>query len=81
MLNQTEILQIARALEISVKDLLRVNSPVYKEQKTELLAMDDAALAAFMATEPTLIKRPIIQTDKGYSVGFHAGNIRELIES
>lgn len=77
MLTAEEILTIARSLGVTVHDLLRANSPVYKERKDELLAMDEHALAAIIATEPTLIKRPILQTDAGYVIGLDEEKIAE----
>jgi arsenate reductase len=77
MLTAEEILQIARSLGVTVHDLLRANSPVYKERKAELLAMDETALAAVIATEPTLIKRPILQTEAGYVIGLDEEKIAE----
>jgi arsenate reductase-like glutaredoxin family protein len=77
MLTAEEILTIARSLGVTVHDLLRANSPVYKERKDELLAMDENALAAIIATEPTLIKRPILQTETGYVIGLDEEKIAE----
>ena len=69
MLAAEEILDIARSLGLTVHDLLRANSSVYKERKDELLAMNEPELAAIIAAEPTLIKRPILQTANGYVIG------------
>ena len=77
MLTAEEIVEIARSLDVTVHELLRANSPVYKERKEELLAMDEASLAAVIATEPTLIKRPILQTEAGYVIGLDEEKIAE----
>jgi arsenate reductase-like glutaredoxin family protein len=79
MLSAAEIMEIAGALGTRVHDLLRPSSPVYKERKEELLAMDEQNLAQVISTEPTLIKRPIIKTGKGYVVGLNEEKIRELL--
>ncbi|ARU59902.1 hypothetical protein CBW65_01625 [Tumebacillus avium] len=79
MLTADEILELAGAMELTVHDLLRANSPVYKERKDELKAMGESELAAVMATEPTLIKRPIVKTEQGYVVGLDEEKINELI--
>lgn len=79
MLSQAEILEVARSLNVRVHDLLRANSPVYKERKDELLAMQEDELAAVIATEPTLIKRPIVKTEQGYVIGLDAEKILELV--
>lgn len=73
--------EIARSLGIKVHDLLRPRSPIYQEQKDKLLVMDEDELAEVIASEPTLIKRPIIKTDQGYVVGFDEDKIRELIRA
>jgi arsenate reductase-like glutaredoxin family protein len=79
MLSPQEILDIARSLGQGVHDLLRPACPVYKERKEELLAMNPNNLARVMASEPALIKRPIIQTEKGYVIGLDEEKIRQLI--
>lgn len=79
MLTAEEILELAGAMELKVHDLLRANSPVYKERKDELKAMGERELAAVMATEPTLIKRPIVKTEQGYVIGLDEEKINELI--
>jgi arsenate reductase-like glutaredoxin family protein len=68
-LSADEIMELARALGGKVHDLLRANLPVYKGRKEELLTMEETTLAEVMATEPTLIKRPIVQTSTGIVVG------------
>lgn len=69
MLSATEILDIARELGLRVHDLLRPNSPVYQEHKDELFAMNEHLLAEWIATEPTLVKRPILKTGTELIVG------------
>ena len=79
MLSAEEILEITHSLGVDVHDLLRPASPVYKERKDELLAMDSNELVKIMASEPTLIKRPIIKSDKGYVIGLDEEKIRGII--
>lgn len=78
MLTKEEIMEIARTQGVNVQNLLRPNSPVYQERKDELFAMDEGDLAALMATEPGLIKRPIIKTEQGYLIGLNEEKFREL---
>lgn len=80
MLSKEEVLHVARSLQVKVHELLRASSPVYKERMEELYKMSEADLAAVIATEPTLIKRPIIQTEKGYVIGPDAERIIELVK-
>ncbi|KEO84592.1 arsenate reductase family protein [Tumebacillus flagellatus] len=69
MLTAAEILEISRTLGLTVQDLLRPNSPVYQERKDELYAMDEQSLAELIATEPTLVKRPIVKHDGNLILG------------
>lgn len=79
MLSKEEILGVARGLGVTVQELLRANSPVYKERKEELLAMGEEELAAVIATEPTLIKRPIVKSGGGFVVGLDEEKVAELL--
>lgn len=79
MLSAEEITEVAKVIGLRVHDLVRANSPVYKERKEELLAMTEEELAEVMAGEPTLIKRPIIRTSIGIVVGLDEEKIAELI--
>lgn len=81
MVSEDEIFEIARSLDVRVHELLRTRSPIYQEQKDQLLAMSESDLAVVIASEPTLIKRPIIKTDRGYVVGFDEDKIRQLLEA
>lgn len=80
MLTVTEILSIASELGVRVHDLLRPNSPVYKERHEQLLLMEEGELAAVIAGEPTLIKRPIIKTSRGIVVGLDQEKIAALLQ-
>jgi arsenate reductase-like glutaredoxin family protein len=79
MLSANEIVDLAESLGIRVHDLLRPNSPVYKENKDKLLVMGEAEVASVIAEEPTLIKRPIIHTGKGYVIGLDEQKIRDIL--
>ncbi|MFD2169621.1 arsenate reductase family protein [Tumebacillus lipolyticus] len=81
MLSAEEILEIASSLGLKVQDLLRPSSPVYQERHEELYKMAEAELSALMATEPTLVKRPIVKTDRGYVIGMDEAKITELLRA
>lgn len=81
MLTAEEILELANTLELPVRDLLRPNSPYYKENKDSLLRMEPSALAKVISSEPTLIKRPIIKIDECYVVGLDEERIAQLIDN
>lgn len=72
-------MEISRSLGVKVHDLLRPSSPVYEERQDELYAMEEEELAAVIATEPTLIKRPIVKTEQGYVVGLDEKKICQLV--
>lgn len=78
-MSKEEILGIAKELGMTVHELLRANSPVYKERKEELKEMAEEELAGVMAGEPTLIKRPIVRSGKGIVVGLDEEKILGLI--
>ncbi|MBL0386031.1 hypothetical protein JJB07_05135 [Tumebacillus sp. ITR2] len=81
MLSADEILDIARTLGLKVQDLLRPNSPVYQERHEELYAMDEQALAELIATEPTLVKRPIVKTGNELIVGLNEEKFAALTQT
>jgi len=81
MLTAEEIIELAYSLEVPVQDLLRPNSPYYKEHKDTLLKMEPSALARIISTEPTLIKRPIIKIDEDYVVGLDEEKIALLLDN
>lgn len=79
MLTKEEILRIAKQTGHSVYDLLRTSSPVYKEKGEELLHMKDEELANVIASEPTLIKRPIYQIDNTFYVRPDEETLRRIL--
>ena len=81
MLTAVEIIELANSLQVPIQDLLRPNSPHYKEHKDELLKMEPSALARIISSEPTLIKRPIIRIDGDYIVGLDEEKIFQLIDN
>jgi len=79
MLTAAEIIDIAQHLNLTVRDLIRPASPVFRERQDELYAMPESELAALMATEPTLVKRPIVRTARGVVVGLDEAAVRQLL--
>lgn len=81
MLSAAEILDIARHLGLKVHDLLRPNSPVYQERQAELYEMEEQPLAELIATEPTLIKRPIVIHDGQLILGLDEEKFKALTQA
>ena len=79
MLTAQEVSEVANLLGMPIQDLLRPSSPFYKEHKEKLLAMEPFALAEAIAAEPTLIKRPIVKSDKGVVLGLDEAKIIQLL--
>ena len=77
----TQILDLARRLGRPVAALLRRGEARFREA-TDLPALDDdEALAAWVATHPIVLERPIVvDTDSGKAVlGRPPGNVAELL--
>ncbi len=63
-----------------VESMLTAEEIIDMARSLELKAMGEEELAAVMATEPTLIKRPIVKVGQGYVIGLDEEKIRELLE-
>jgi len=76
-----EILEIAKKLGKSVAELLRRGETEFKDAVDLPDLADDAALAAWVATHPIVLERPIvIDTDSGKAVvGRPPENVNELL--
>ena len=76
-----EILEIAKQLGKSVAELLRRGETEFKDAVDLPDLADDAALAAWVATHPIVLERPIvIDTDSGKAVvGRPPENVNELL--
>lgn len=74
------ILEIASRLDVPVQQLLRRNEDVVREA-TDLPPLDDnAALAAWIASHPRALERPIVVADDGRAVvGRPPENVNELL--
>lgn len=58
------VLGLGAALQLPVADLLRRGERVFKEADDLPDLTDDAALAAWIATHPIVLERPIVVSDE-----------------
>ena len=75
------ILHLATLLEMTVLDLLRRNEVDFKDATDLPDLRDDAALAAWVASNPRVLERPIVVDDEANKavVGRPPENVSELL--
>lgn len=78
-----DILSIAAAVGVTVRDLLRTGEPEYKDNAEFLDQSDEQAIATWLAANPRVLERPIvIDHDSGNAViGRPPENVLALVES
>lgn len=77
------VLHLASLLETSVRDLLRKNDAEFKEARDLPDLNNDAALAAWVANNPTVLERPIVVDDEANKavVGRPPENVHDLLRA
>ena len=70
------IKNLAKLLNVSPREMMRVKEAEYKEQN--LATADDAALFLAMASTPKLIERPIVTNEKNAIIGRPPENVLSL---
>ena len=73
----SQILDIAKALNVRPSGMIRMNEDKYKE--LQLDANNDDALVTAMAMNPVLIERPIVITFKGAVIARPPEKIRVVL--
>jgi regulatory protein spx len=73
-----ELRSLLAELGIGPADVLSKRSRAYQARRDEIDAMDDAALIGAMVNEPTLLRRPLVVSDKRYTVGFDRKGLEHL---
>ena len=58
--------------------VLATRSPAYRARASSIA--DEPGWLAAMVEEPRLIRRPILETDRGMAVGFSEANWRRLLD-
>jgi len=76
-----EILDIAGKLGKSVADLLRRGESAFKDATDLPDLSNDAALAAWLETHPSVLERPIVVDTSGHKavIGRPPENVKELL--
>jgi len=72
--------RLAAKLDLSARDLVRTSEPEYAQAGLELEAATDDEIFALLASEPKLLQRPIVETDRGARVGRPPERVLELFE-
>jgi arsenate reductase len=62
-LSPEELRHLIRQMKVPVRDVMRIQEPVYAEMKLD--GADDDTLLAEIAAHPILLNRPIVVTPKG----------------
>lgn len=63
--DRAKLLQLAKAMGVSVRDLLREKGTPYAELKLGDPSLSDDQLIDAMLAHPILIQRPIVETSRG----------------
>lgn len=71
---------LARKLGLDLRKLLRTGETEYKEARSKVDAMDEAALAAWMSANPRVIQRPIVVTSNGARIGRPPEAVLEILD-
>lgn len=66
--------------KISVDEILNKRGVVYRERKEQLTGLSDEQLIEEMATEPRLIRRPIIIAGDQVIVGFSEEKMESVLK-
>lgn len=62
--------QLAKQLGLaSVRELIRTGEEEYLTAEARIAAMDEGAVARWLATHPRALQRPIVVTSKGARIG------------
>ena len=75
-----ELRSLLAELGIGPAEVLSRRSRAYQARRDEIDAMDDSALIEAMVSEPTLLRRPLIISDTGYTIGFDRKGLERLTE-
>ena len=73
--------ELAKAIGVSVRDLMREKGTPYAELKLGDPKWSDAELLDFMAEHPILIQRPIVETRKGTKMCRPSEAVLDLLDN
>lgn len=74
-----ELRKIARTGGLQLTDLVNTRSQAYKKLQPDLAVLDDEEIAALIAGEPRILKRPLLLHDKSLLIGFNEKEYEELL--
>lgn len=78
--SRDKLVELVKAMDISVRDLLRDKGTPYKELGLDDPHRTDDELLDAMATHPILIQRPIVVSPKGTRLCRPADRVLELLD-
>lgn len=77
--NLNELKKIARIAGLQLSDLVNTKSQAYKKLQPDLTILNDEGIAALIAGEPRLLKRPLLLRGKKFLSGFKEKEYEELL--
>lgn len=72
--------KLAAKLDVPARDLVRTGEAEYAQAGLAVEAATDDEIFALLATQPKLLQRPIVETDRGARVGRPPEHVLELFE-
>jgi len=78
--DRERLVQLAKAMDLSVRDLLREKGTPYAELKLGDPKWSDNELLDFMTATPILIQRPIVETPKGTRICRPSEGVLDLLD-
>ena len=79
--DRERLVQLAKAMDIPVRDLLREKGTPYAELKLGDPKWSDDELLDFMTANPILIQRPIVETPNGTSICRPSEGVLDLLDN
>ncbi|GAA4324420.1 arsenate reductase (glutaredoxin) [Pontixanthobacter gangjinensis] len=77
-LDESELKNLIKKLEIAPIQLVRKNEKIWKEDYKEK-DLSDSELVTVMVKNPKLIERPVVETDKKAVIGRPPSDIKKLL--
>lgn len=74
-----ELRKIADIAGVQLTDLVNTRSQAYKKLQPDLATLDDEGIAALIAGEPRILKRPLLLQGKEFLSGFKEKEYEEML--
>ena len=78
-LSREKLRGLLKKMNLSPRDILRTNEPVYRELKLGQSTLPDDRIISLMIEHPDLIQRPIVERGRRAVLGRPIENVRELL--